>query len=142
VFVSFPRFCLFIFLAVGPHHHHQNMVNRFVDSISRTLTAAVSSSIVSAAFYFWLAPLLAPALSPISRPADSFPWWAPATVKLFESILLSTTTLANRTSLSLDLVTCSLGCGAHWDYRTNTVLATVVLVLLYSYSNDSEPSCC
>jgi hypothetical protein len=71
-----------------------------VDMLSRTLLAAVSSSLLSSAVYYWLTPMLAPTLSSVSRPAGSFPWWAPAAVKLVESALLSMTTLANRMFLS------------------------------------------
>jgi hypothetical protein len=71
------------------------LLNARVDMVARSFLAAASSSLLSAAFYFWLAPLLTPTLGPISRPADSFPWWAPAIVKVIESILLSTTTLSN-----------------------------------------------
>jgi hypothetical protein len=61
----------------------------------RTLLTALLNVLLSAAIFLWLTPMLAPTLSVISRPADSFPWWAPALVKLFESVLLSTTTLSN-----------------------------------------------
>jgi hypothetical protein len=61
----------------------------------RTVLTALLNVLLSAAIFLWLTPMLAPTLSVISRPADSFPWWAPALVKLFESILLSTTTLSN-----------------------------------------------
>ena len=67
-----------------------------VNIVARTLLAAASSSGLSAALYFWLAPLLAPRLGLIS-PTDSFPWWGPSTIKLIESILLSTTKLSNGT---------------------------------------------
>ena len=67
-----------------------------VDAVSHRLLAAVSTSVLSATLYIWLTPLLCPALSLISRPIDFFPWWVPATVKLFELVLLSTTSLSNR----------------------------------------------
>jgi hypothetical protein len=70
-----------------------------VETFSRPLFAAISSSVLSAALYFWLAPLLAPSLRGISRPVDTFPWWTPAAGKLIESTLLATTTLANRKAL-------------------------------------------
>jgi hypothetical protein len=71
-------------------------INPRANVIGRTLLAAISSSVLSAGVYFWLAPLLAPSLSGISRPAESFPWWAPAAVKLIESVILSSTSLSNR----------------------------------------------
>jgi hypothetical protein len=61
----------------------------------RTFLTALLNVLLSAAIFLWLTPMLAPTLSVISRPAESFPWWAPALVKLFESVLLSTTTLSN-----------------------------------------------
>jgi len=61
----------------------------------RIFLTALLNVVLSAGTFLWLMPMLAPTLSVISRPADSFPWWAPAAVKLFESILLSTTTLSN-----------------------------------------------
>ena len=75
------------------------ILNARVKMVARTFLAAASSSLLSAVFHFSLAPLLAPRLALISRPAGSFPWWAPATVKLIESILLSTTNLSNGMSL-------------------------------------------
>ena len=78
-------------------------LNVRVNMIARTFLAAASSSLLSAAFYFWLAPLLAPRLALISRPADSFPWWGLTTVKFMESILLSTTTLSNGMSLNFEV---------------------------------------
>jgi hypothetical protein len=68
-----------------------------VGSASRALLAGIASSLIAAAAYIYLKPWLAPSLSLVSRPQGSFPWWAPAAVKLIESILLSLTSLANRT---------------------------------------------
>jgi hypothetical protein len=65
---------------------------------ARALVAGIASSAIASTAYLWLTPLLAPALSLVSRPRDSFPWWAPAAVKLVESLLLSITCLANRTT--------------------------------------------
>ena len=101
-------------------------VNPRVDVLTRNLLAAISSSILSAAVYYWLAPFLSPTLSRISRRVDSFPWWAPAIVKLVESALLSTTTLSNRTLLKEPITTA-------WDAAlVGTIARTPFLHLLYS----------
>jgi hypothetical protein len=67
-----------------------------VGSASRALLAGIASSLIASVAYVYLKPLFAPTLSLVSRPQGSFPWWAPATVKLLESVLLSLTLLANR----------------------------------------------
>lgn len=107
-----------------------------VKSVSRPLVAAATSSLLSAAVYFWLAPLLAPSLSAISRPVDSFPWWAPAVVKLVEAILLSTTSLANGRCRSLLYLHCSMGCSACRNSWKDAVPSTSVFIVFGPLARD------
>ena len=69
-----------------------------VERALRAVLAGLASSALTAAAFIWLKPLFAPTLSLVSRPRDSFPFWAPAALKLIESVLLFATGLENRIS--------------------------------------------
>jgi len=68
-----------------------------VERALRAVLAGLASSALTAAAFTWLKPLFPSSLSLVSHPRDSFPFWAPAAVKLIESILLFATRLENRT---------------------------------------------